>query len=52
MSSFHLDKLKFPPPPMPEGLDDLRTEVRNFLSASYADDPWARNSDFGVGFSP
>ncbi len=46
------DSLRFPPPRLPKETESLRAEVRAFLTDSFADEAWQRNSDFGAGFSP
>jgi alkylation response protein AidB-like acyl-CoA dehydrogenase len=46
------DNLRFPPPRLPREAETLRAEVRAFLSESFAEGGWQRNSDFGAGFSP
>ena len=41
----------FPPPAMPPGVDDLRTQVREFVAESQAAEGWRADSDFGSDWS-
>ena len=46
------NSLRFPPSVLPPETENLRADVRSFLSDAATADAWKSNSDFGTGFSP